>query len=117
MNQNLQMHRNVKITAADDVPADVRRVVASRIERALQQGGSNEFVHVTIAKRKNPNEIYDVRIMLGGEEFQHDFERGDLDSERFDIWLGEQGKHLEEGCWCRHSAEEHTLPQCTGCEG
>ena len=116
MNQNLQMHRNVKITAADDVPADVRRDVSSRIERALQEVGSDEFVHATIGKRKNPNEIYDVRIGIGGEEFQRDFERGDLDSERFDLWLGERGKHLEQNCWCRHPAGEHTLPRCTGCE-
>lgn len=113
---DLNTYRNVKVTADDDVPSDIRRIVAERVQKTIRGASDGDFVQVTIAKRKNPNEIYDVRVGGPGSEFQHDFERGDLDSERFDIWLHQTGKHLNENCWCGHAPSDHALPQCTTCE-
>lgn len=113
---HLQTHRNVQVTANDDVPADVRRIIANRVEKTLRGAAAGDFVQVTIAKRRNPNEIYDVRVGTHGTEFQKDFERGDLDSELFDMWLTQKGEHFAENCWCGHPPKDHSLPQCTSCE-
>lgn len=115
-NSNLSTQKNIKVTADDDVPPEVRRIVSSRVERVIQGAGTGDFLQVTIRKRKNPNEIYDVRLGGPGNEFQHDFERGDLDSEQFDLWLQQNGKHLDTNCWCGHPPADHSLPQCTSCE-
>ncbi len=116
MSTDLNPHRSIKVTADDDVPAEVRRAVVSRVESLIRGAAADDFIQVTIARRKNPNEIYDVRVGRHGREYQHDFERGDLESERFDIWLREKGEHLSETCWCGHPAEDHSIPQCASCE-
>lgn len=109
-------HAKVHLTAGDDVPLEVCRTVSQKVETLVRRADPGKDAEVTVSRRDNPDEIYDVGVSVHGKEFRQDFQPGDLDSERFDIWLAQGGKHLAEPCWCGHSSTDHALPECTRCE-
>ena len=111
----MHVRSNMRVTADDDVPPDIRRMVASRAESILQGTASGDYIEVTIRKRKSPSEIYAVHVGTPGDGYSQDFQPEDLDSERFDRWLRQQGKHMEANCWCGHKPGDHALPQCSSC--
>jgi hypothetical protein len=104
-----------RLTTDDRVPAEVRELIQRRLDDHIG-APTGSSIEVFVSRRDNPDEIYKVRVRTPEMEASHDFQPGDIEAGRFDLWLEQQGEHLPHHCWCGHEPHEHDLPRCSPCE-
>jgi hypothetical protein len=104
-----------RLTTDDRVPPEVKGLIQRRLDEHFGPDGGSS-IEVFVSRRDNPDEIYEVRVRTPEMEASHDFQQGDIEEGRFDLWLEQQGEHLPHACWCGHEPAGHDLPRCGPCE-